>query len=109
MLGARLVWVRASRLRECVLASTNAQRGWLPPRRAQQRVRNPRLRIAVSVTRQRSLSVWYEPCRDMVVSFLVTILRRGDLLSRLSFFRTTHGHGGTLCTRVRECRLSHTG
>lgn len=62
------MWVRASRMRECVLANASAHRGWLPPRRAQQRVRSPRLRIAVSVTRQRSLSVWYEPCRRMVVS-----------------------------------------
>lgn len=60
--------MRASRMRECVLANASALRGWLPPRRAQQRVRNPRLRIAVSVTRQRSLSVWYEPCRGVDVS-----------------------------------------
>lgn len=43
------------------------------------------------------------------VVFIVIVLRGVDPLSRLSFFRTTHGHGGTLCTRVRECRPTRTG
>lgn len=103
--GDSLMWVRACVHCVCVSAcGEQCERVscWLP-RRAQQRVRSSRLRIAVSVTRQRSLSVWYESCRDTVVS--CSSLRQTLLVCPFSFPLSLHRHGTRHYTRVRECLL----
>lgn len=72
-----------SRLRECVLASAHRRAGC----RAQQRVRNPRLRIAVNMTRQRiTLSVVRTVSRCGRVALLRSLFPTRLPLSLLSFF-----------------------